>query len=64
MIWRDDLGVTCRRWNWHQGRRTAITATTTSAVFLLEGMDTDLTPAATMLAELLDADTVTVQKLA
>lgn len=64
VIWRDDLGVTCRRWNWRQGRRTAITATTTSAVFLLEGLDTDLTPAATMLAELLDADTVTVERLA
>ena len=51
VIWRDDLGVTCRRWNWRQGRRTAITATTTSAVFLLEGLDTDLAPAATMLAD-------------
>ncbi|GAB3862467.1 B3/B4 domain-containing protein [Dactylosporangium cerinum] len=64
VIWRDDLGVTCRRWNWRQGRRTAITAATTSAVFLLEGLDTDLTPAATMLAELLDADTVTIERLA
>ncbi|MEV0566405.1 phenylalanine--tRNA ligase beta subunit-related protein [Dactylosporangium sp. NPDC050588] len=64
VIWRDDLGVTCRRWNWRQGRRTAITAATTSAVFLLEGLDTDLTPAAEMLAELLDADTVTVRRLA
>ncbi|GAA3255842.1 B3/4 domain-containing protein [Dactylosporangium siamense] len=64
VIWRDDLGVTCRRWNWRQGRRTAITAATTSAVFLLEGLDTDLAPAAAMLAELLDADTVTIEKLA
>lgn len=22
VIWRDDLGVTCRRWNWRQGTRT------------------------------------------
>lgn len=64
VIWRDDLGVTCRRWNWRQGRRTAITAATTSAVFLLEGLDTDLTPAATMLAELIDADSVTIERLA
>ncbi|MDG6108125.1 hypothetical protein Daura_45815 [Dactylosporangium aurantiacum] len=63
VIWRDDLGVTCRRWNWRQGRRTAITAATTSAVFLLEGLDTDLTPAAAMLAELLDADSVTIERL-
>ncbi|GAA1562510.1 B3/4 domain-containing protein [Dactylosporangium maewongense] len=64
VIWRDDLGVTCRRWNWRQGRRTAVTAATTSAVFLLEGLDTDLTPAAEMLADLLDADTITVRRLA
>ncbi|MFF5234233.1 B3/4 domain-containing protein [Dactylosporangium sp. NPDC000521] len=64
VIWRDDLGVTCRRWNWRQGRRTAITAATTSAVFLLEGLDTDLAPAAEMLADLLDADSITVQRLA
>lgn len=63
VIWRDDLGVTCRRWNWRQGRRTAITAATTSAVFLIEGLDTDLTPAATMLAELLDADSVSIARL-
>ncbi|MGI5181128.1 B3/B4 domain-containing protein [Dactylosporangium sp. CA-152071] len=64
VIWRDDLGVTCRRWNWRQGRRTAVTAATTSAAFLLEGLDTDLTPAAEMLADLLDADTITVRRLA
>ena len=22
VVWRDDVGVTCRRWNWRQGRRT------------------------------------------
>lgn len=26
VIWRDDVGVTCRRWNWRQGVRTASTA--------------------------------------
>ena len=25
VVWRDDAGVTCRRWNWRQGRRTALT---------------------------------------
>ena len=24
VIWRDDLGVTCRRWNWRQGVRTRL----------------------------------------
>jgi hypothetical protein len=23
VIWRDDVAVTCRRWNWRQGRRPA-----------------------------------------
>jgi DNA/RNA-binding domain of Phe-tRNA-synthetase-like protein len=26
VIWRDDRGVTCRRWNWRQGARTQLTA--------------------------------------
>lgn len=36
VVWTDDLGVTCRRWNWRQGTRTRLTATSTSALFLLE----------------------------
>ncbi|MET7397673.1 phenylalanine--tRNA ligase beta subunit-related protein [Dactylosporangium sp. NPDC005572] len=64
VVWRDDLGVTCRRWNWRQGRRTALTDATTSAVFLLEGLDTDLAPAASLLCELLDADSVRIERLA
>jgi DNA/RNA-binding domain of Phe-tRNA-synthetase-like protein len=38
VIWRDDLGVTCRRWNWRQGTRTRITASTTTALFILDGL--------------------------
>ena len=38
MIWRDDRGVTCRRWNWRQCTRTRITATTTTALFILDGL--------------------------
>src|SRR5262249_8484821 len=66
VVWRDDVAVTCRRWNWRQGRRTAITGTTTSAVFLIEGLDVDLQPAASMLAELLfrSADDVRIERLA
>jgi DNA/RNA-binding domain of Phe-tRNA-synthetase-like protein len=51
VVWRDDLGVTCRRWNWRQGRRTALTETTTDAVFLVEGLGIDLTPAVDTLSE-------------
>ncbi|MFF7726342.1 B3/4 domain-containing protein [Streptomyces sp. NPDC008001] len=39
VIWRDDLGVTCRRWNHRQCVRTRITEETTSALFLLERLD-------------------------
>jgi DNA/RNA-binding domain of Phe-tRNA-synthetase-like protein len=38
VVWRDDLGVTCRRWNWRQCTRTRITATTTTALFILDGL--------------------------
>jgi DNA/RNA-binding domain of Phe-tRNA-synthetase-like protein len=36
VVWADDLGVTCRRWNWRQGTRTRLTDDSTSALFLLE----------------------------
>jgi DNA/RNA-binding domain of Phe-tRNA-synthetase-like protein len=39
VIWRDDAGVTCRQWNWRQCTRTRITtATTTNAVFIIDGL--------------------------
>lgn len=36
VVWRDDAGVTCRRWNWRQCRRTQITEATRDALFILE----------------------------
>jgi len=39
VVWCDDAGVTCRRWNWRQGTRTRITTDTTSAVFILDALD-------------------------
>ncbi|QLE73132.1 cytoplasmic protein [Streptomyces rectiverticillatus] len=39
VIWRDGLGVTCRRWNHRQCVRTRITEKSTSALFLLERLD-------------------------
>lgn len=36
VVWADDLGVTCRRWNWRQGTRTRLTGQSTTALFLLE----------------------------
>ncbi len=47
VVWRDDAGVTCRRWNWRQCTRTRITQATTRAVFILDGLaDCDLDAAA------------------
>ena len=37
--WCDDDGVTCRRWNWRQGRRTQLRDDTTSAVFILDALE-------------------------
>jgi DNA/RNA-binding domain of Phe-tRNA-synthetase-like protein len=36
VVWRDDAGVTCRRWNWRQGTRTRLTATSTRAFFVFD----------------------------
>jgi DNA/RNA-binding domain of Phe-tRNA-synthetase-like protein len=38
VVWCDDEGVTCRRWNWRQGRRTQLTQGTTSALFILDAL--------------------------
>lgn len=38
VVWRDAEGVTCRRWNWRQGRRTQLTDETTSALFILDAL--------------------------
>ncbi|MEU7883170.1 B3/B4 domain-containing protein [Microbispora bryophytorum] len=39
VVWRDDAGVTCRRWNWRQCVRTRITEDTADALFLLERLE-------------------------
>lgn len=41
VIWRDDVGVTCRRWNWRQCVRTRLTHDTTTALFILDGLGQD-----------------------
>jgi DNA/RNA-binding domain of Phe-tRNA-synthetase-like protein len=38
VVWRDEAGVTCRRWNWRQGPRTRLTEESTSGLFLLESL--------------------------
>lgn len=59
VVWRDDAGITCRRWNWRQGTRTRITTATTSAMFVFDALgplsDEQLTAAADALSEALRA---------
>lgn len=38
VIWRDDIGVTCRRWNWRQGVRTRLSAADKEMWFILESL--------------------------
>lgn len=38
VVWRDDAGVTCRRWNWRQCTRTRLTRSTTRAAFILDAL--------------------------
>jgi DNA/RNA-binding domain of Phe-tRNA-synthetase-like protein len=38
VVWRDDHGVTCRRWNWRQGIRTRLTADARRMWFILESL--------------------------
>ncbi|MGW6738555.1 B3/B4 domain-containing protein [Streptomyces sp. NPDC055013] len=57
VVWRDDAGVTCRRWNWRQGPRTRLTEDSVSGIFLLETLSpmpvAEAEQAAAELAELL-----------
>jgi DNA/RNA-binding domain of Phe-tRNA-synthetase-like protein len=39
VVWCDDAGVTCRRWNWRQARRTRLRDDTTTALFILDALD-------------------------
>lgn len=38
VVWRDDVGVTCRRWNWRQGTRTRLNGNERSMWFVLEAL--------------------------
>ncbi len=39
VVWRDDRGVTCRRWNWRQGPRTRLTDASREMWFVFERLD-------------------------
>jgi DNA/RNA-binding domain of Phe-tRNA-synthetase-like protein len=59
VVWRDDEGVTCRRWNWRQCVRTRLGPATTRAVFILDALgpvtDAALADAGSALADALRA---------
>ncbi|WP_445515098.1 B3/B4 domain-containing protein [Streptomyces sp. NEAU-174] len=59
VVWRDDTGATCRRWNWRQCTRTRLTHDTTRAMFVLDALgpmdDTALKAAGDQLMEALMA---------
>ena len=38
VVWRDNLGVTCRRWNWRQCVRTRLGEQTSNMLFILDGL--------------------------
>lgn len=39
VVWTDPAGVTCRRWNWRQCRRTALSEGTTRALFIIDALE-------------------------
>jgi DNA/RNA-binding domain of Phe-tRNA-synthetase-like protein len=39
VVWCDAAGVTCRRWNWRQARRTQLREDTTAALFILDALE-------------------------
>lgn len=70
VVWGDEQGVTCRRWNWRQGKRTQLTDSTTSAFFILDALapldDAALTTAAVELVshlKQLGPDVLVAQRL-
>ena len=70
VVWCDDDGVTCRRWNWRQGRRTQLRDETTTALFILDALEPMSTEALLAAGEdltthivRLGPDVVTAQRL-
>ena len=57
VVWCDDAGVTCRRWNWRQCKRTALSDATSRVLFILDALepcsDNALDAAADELAQVL-----------
>ncbi len=51
VVWADDAGVTCRRWNWRQCTRTQLRTSTTRALFIIDALGPDALASATAAAD-------------
>lgn len=51
VIWRDDLGVTCRRWNWRQCARTRLGDDTKTILFIIDSIGENATHQVTRASE-------------
>jgi DNA/RNA-binding domain of Phe-tRNA-synthetase-like protein len=62
VVWRDDVGVTCRRWNWRQEPRTRLTEATRNAFFVFDQIPPQqaLDAAVQELTEHIEARAITV----
>lgn len=53
VVWKDDAGVTCRRWNWRQCVRTRLDEQTQQALFIIDGLGPDAKDRASRAADAL-----------
>ena len=51
VVWTDDAGVTCRRWNWRQCTRTRLTPRRPRALFIVDALGPDAASVATAAAD-------------
>lgn len=58
VVYADDVGVLCRRWNWREANRTKLTPETTSAILVIETIppttEAELQAATQKLAQLVE----------
>ena len=38
VVYKDDIGILCRRWNWREGDRTKLTEETKNAIIVIESL--------------------------
>lgn len=53
VVYKDDIGIVCRCWNWRDGQRTMLTTETTNAFLVIESVDPSRSEDLKMAAETL-----------